>query len=67
MNLQATPPSNSIEQLVDRILSSRRITRRDQARFMATFMAKEALSSSEQAQIDRIFDGLRSGLLKVVD
>lgn len=60
-------PQSDIAQLVEKILSSRKITRADQRRFMSTALSKVRLSHDDQIQVNRVFDGLRSGLLKVVD
>ncbi|MBD1999516.1 hypothetical protein H6G00_23365 [Leptolyngbya sp. FACHB-541] len=60
-------PQSDIAQLVEKILSSRKITRVDQRRFMSTALSKVRLSHDDQIQVNRVFDGLRSGLLKVVD
>lgn len=61
------PPESNINQIVTRIFSTHRITRADQQIFMATLLSKDSLSAEEQSQIDRVFDGLRQGLLRVVD
>jgi hypothetical protein len=56
-----------IAQLVEKIFASRKITRADQHRFMSTALSKVRLSHDDQIQVNRVFDALRSGLLKVVD
>lgn len=61
------PQESNINQIVTRIFSTHRITRADQQIFMATLLSKDSLSAEEQSQIDRVFDGLRQGLLRVVD
>lgn len=60
-------PQSDIAQVVEKIFSSRKITRADQHRFMSTALSKVRLSPADQMQIDRVFDALRRGLLKVVD
>lgn len=65
--VQADLPEVSIQQMVEHIFSTRRITRFDQERFMSALLSKKALTSKEQDQINRVFDALRSGLLRVVD
>jgi hypothetical protein len=57
----------SVKDVVERIFASRRITRADQRRFMAALMSKDALTTEEHDQINRVFDGLRRGILRVVD
>jgi hypothetical protein len=60
-------PQSDIAQVVEKIFASRKITRADQRRFMSTALSKVRLSSADQIQVDRVFDALRRGLLKVVD
>jgi len=65
---EQVPTSESqIHQIVSRIFTTHRITRADQQMFMATLLSKDSLTADEQSQIDRVFDGLRQGLLRVVD
>jgi hypothetical protein len=56
-----------IESLIIRILNERRITRTDQQCLMSALLSKEALTSEEHNQINRVFDALRRGLIRVVD
>lgn len=69
MVMQAPNPAANanIEQVVEHIFASRRITRADQRRFMSALLSKDALSVKEQQHIDRVFDALRRGFLRVVD
>ncbi|MDX2214941.1 MAG: hypothetical protein SFY66_16760 [Oculatellaceae cyanobacterium bins.114] len=67
MQSQVNFPDTSIEQLIDHIFATRRITRVDQERFMTALLSKKALNDAEQVQINRVFDALRSGLIRVVD
>ena len=57
----------AIQELVDRILASRRISRADQNRFMSALLEKRSLNEEDQLQITRVFDGLQMGLIRVVD
>ena len=56
-----------IEELVDQILATRQISRTDQNRFMSALLAKNTLKKEDQLQINRVFDGLQTGLIRVVD
>ncbi len=67
MQVPAQSSLGSIEQVVERIFRSHRITRADQQLFMNALLTKHALSREDRANIDRVFDGLRRGLLRVVD
>ncbi|AFY80703.1 hypothetical protein Oscil6304_0974 [Oscillatoria acuminata PCC 6304] len=60
-------PESNIEKIVERIFLTHRITRDDQRIFMMTLLSKDSLSSKEQILIDRVFEALRQGLLRVVD
>ncbi len=63
MATQTFPPPMSLEQVVNRILTSRQITHEDQH----LLLLSRTLTPQEQALINRVFDRLRRGLLKVVD
>ena len=63
MYTEATLSADSIEQVVARILSSRKITRRDQNSLLNLY----TMTTHERALINRLFDGLRAGLIRVVD
>lgn len=64
---QVQNPDSTINQIVTRIFKTHRITRADQHIFMTTLLSKDSLTSEEQTQIDRVFDALRQGLLRVVE
>ncbi|MBC7969245.1 MAG: hypothetical protein H7Z11_03775 [Verrucomicrobia bacterium] len=53
----------SLQDVVNRILTSRRITRMDQR----LLISLANLSRDEQTLLNEVFDRLRKGLLKVVD
>ncbi|MBW4656241.1 MAG: hypothetical protein KME20_24845 [Kaiparowitsia implicata GSE-PSE-MK54-09C] len=59
--------NNPVDELINRILAERRITRADQERFMTALLSKDRLSDRERTQIDRLFDALRAGRIRVVD
>lgn len=61
MEAQVLPPS--LQDVVDRILTSRRITRVDQR----LLISLANLNREEQALLNEVFDRLRRGLLRVVD
>jgi len=60
-------PEIPIDQLIDQILAARRISRKDQNYVMSILLSKPRLSDKEQRQISQIYDGLRSGRIRVVD
>lgn len=57
----------SIRDLLEQILSSRRITRAAQQQFMSALLAKDSLNLEERNQINRIYEQLQLGLIRVVD
>jgi hypothetical protein len=67
MQSQVSLPQASIEQVIERIFTTRRITRADQEQLMGLMLSKNILSESEKHQVSRVFDGLRAGLVRVID
>lgn len=67
--MQATSISTpmSLETVLEHIFSLGRITRCDQQLLMSTLLSKEDLNERERQQISRVLDGIKRGLLKVVD
>ncbi|MDJ1173122.1 hypothetical protein [Roseofilum capinflatum] len=63
----ASPSTANLEQVIERIFQTRQISRADQQRFMTALLSKDDLSLADQRQIDRVFEGLRQGRLRVVD
>ncbi|MBP0030517.1 hypothetical protein PN466_03420 [Roseofilum reptotaenium CS-1145] len=63
----ASPSTVNLEQIIERIFETRQISRADQEGFMRLLLSKDALSFADQRQIDRVFEGLRQGRLRVVD
>jgi len=57
MNLEAT---------IDKILTTRRITRNDQQALMVMF-SQSTLTSDDKDLIDRVYEALTQGRLRVVD
>ncbi len=57
---------NSVDRIVERILKWKKITRIDQNMLMSELLSKECISQKDKYHIDRLFDELNSGLLKVV-
>jgi hypothetical protein len=58
---QITQPS--IQQVIDRIMTTRRITRLDQHLLLMV----QQMTLEEKNLVNQVFDRLRQGLLKVVD
>ena len=56
-----------IEQMVNQITACGKISRADQQQFMSALLSQKSLSQTEQALINRVFELLRRGRLRVVD
>ncbi|MEO0770417.1 MAG: hypothetical protein AAFY72_13485 [Cyanobacteria bacterium J06649_4] len=56
----------SVEERVSKIFSTRRITRKDQAFLMSVF-ASGKISADDEALINKIYEALNAGRLRVVD
>ena len=66
MTIQVFSHQRNIEELVSQIMLSRRISRSDHQKLVSV-ASKYVLGEEEQALIDRIFYGVRHGLLQVVE
>lgn len=56
----------NIETTIEKIFATRRITRQDQYALMST-LSQGALTASDKDLINRVYDALNQGRLKVVD
>jgi hypothetical protein len=57
---------NNIEQTIDRIFAARRLTRQDQQMLMTMFSSR-SLTPSDAPLINRVYEALNQGRLRVVD
>ncbi|QIR39671.1 hypothetical protein HCG51_25135 [Tolypothrix sp. PCC 7910] len=64
-----TVPTNQVqlEAVFERILNIRRITRQDQQLLMSALLSKDDLNEQEMLQINKVFQAVQGGLIKVVD
>lgn len=67
MSAQVFAPQVSIEELVAQILMHRRITQTDQQLLRSALLSKQALNEKEKTLINRVFYGVRHGLLRTVE
>ena len=67
MSAQLFSSSLSIEELVAQILMERRVTYTDQQILKWALLSREELDEQDRTLIDRVFYGVRHGLLKVVE
>jgi hypothetical protein len=57
----------TIAEVIDRIIHSGRITRRDETYFFRAMIAETPLTQTEQNQVRKVCDRLNMGLLRVVE
>ncbi|MBE9126864.1 MULTISPECIES: hypothetical protein [unclassified Coleofasciculus] len=60
-------PKFPVDQIANRILFLRQITRIDQHLFMSALLGKALLSVEEQNLVEQIYQGLHRGWIKVVE
>lgn len=60
-------PKFPIQQVANRIIYLRQITRIDQQLFMSALLSKKSLSSEEKNLVERVYQGLNKGWIKVVE
>ncbi|MCC5898970.1 MAG: hypothetical protein EA395_02745 [Phormidium sp. GEM2.Bin31] len=58
---------SNVQEIAHRIFESHQITRADQSVFMRSLLSKSALSHEEETIINKVFEELKRGLLRVVD
>ena len=64
---QASFSKEMVREVISNITSRRVINRVDQKIFMSALLSKSNLSLEDQTMIEKIYQGLQSGLIKVVD
>ena len=67
MPTNASPPKVSVEDIVDRIFAFRQITSIDQRLLRSALLSTQSLSANDQVQLNRVFEGLRNGIILVVE
>ena len=65
--LNRNASTQSLESLMQTILTRRRINRETQQTLMASLLGKTQLNSNEQAQVQEIFEAINQGRLRVID
>ena len=58
---------STIKTIVDRIISSGELSKKDHMLLTSTVLADGEVSDGERRQINRIFDYIQTGRLKLVD
>lgn len=57
----------ALKQLVDQIFTSGQITRREHLQLTSILLAANKMADAERSQINRIFDAIQTGRLKLID
>lgn len=61
------PVSLNIDQLIARIVESNEIGRREQLQLTSAMLKDKHLTEEDRRQINRIFDHIQSGRIKIID
>lgn len=56
-----------VTQMVDKIVASEKLSRQDHSLLISTILADGEISEVERRQINRIFDLIQTGQLKLID
>ncbi|MFB2891560.1 hypothetical protein ACE1CI_01310 [Aerosakkonemataceae cyanobacterium BLCC-F50] len=60
-------PKVSVESILERIFTVRQINRKDQNTLMAALLSKDSLSEKDQRQINKVYEAIQKGLIRIVD
>jgi hypothetical protein len=61
------PVSLNIHQLIARIVESNEIARREQLQLTSAMLNDKHINEEDRRQINRIFDHIQSGRIKIID
>ncbi|NER37280.1 MAG: hypothetical protein F6J93_25490 [Oscillatoria sp. SIO1A7] len=56
-----------LEQIISQIFIRKQISRLDQQVLMSALLARNSISDQDQSQLNRVFDGIQRGLIRVVE
>jgi hypothetical protein len=59
--------NQTTKQLVERVLTSGQISRREHLQLVSTILSDYKVTDEERSQINRVFDELQLGRLRLVD
>lgn len=68
-NMRTAPDkfNPALKQLVDQIFTSGQITRREHLQLTSMLLSANKMTEAERGQVNRIFDYIQAGRLKLVD
>ncbi len=67
MRAAAQKAKTGFKPLMERVLSSRQITRVDYLRLTSSLLSNHRITEEERTQISRIFDYIQTGKLTLID
>ncbi|BAY90980.1 MULTISPECIES: hypothetical protein [unclassified Tolypothrix] len=63
----STPAETAVKKIVDKIISSGTMSRQDHTLLTSTILANGDISEGERRLINRVFDHIQTGQLKLLD
>ncbi|MBW4471344.1 MAG: hypothetical protein KME45_13195 [Stenomitos rutilans HA7619-LM2] len=60
-------PNSALHQMVDRILTVGEMSRQEHLKLTSILLAEQRLADSDRTKINRIFDHIQTGRLKLID
>lgn len=60
-------PQSTIEQVIHQIFVTGRISRIEQQRLMSALLSKELISMEEKTLVDKLFNAIQKGIVKILD
>lgn len=64
---ETTPETVSVAQLVDQLIASRSISHQEYQALYQTVMADGTVDENERRQINRLFDAIQVGMVKIIN
>ncbi|MGA7936380.1 MAG: hypothetical protein WCA35_22690 [Kovacikia sp.] len=63
---QQSSPAAIVSEIVDRLISSRRMSHREYHQLCSLILSDNQIDEEERLQINRLFDAIQSGQLRVM-
>jgi hypothetical protein len=64
---QELQPTVSVSQIVKQMISAGKISRRDYQKLYAAILADDQIDEEERTAINKLFDAIQAGRLKITD
>ena len=56
-----------LDQIISQIFTTKQISRLDQQILMSALLTRNSISDKDQSEVNRVFDGIQRGLIRVVE